>query len=291
MKFSIITPTHNRGHLIAETIQSVLAQTHSDFEHIIIDDGSTDNTETVVKGFQDPRIKYYKYPKQEKRSILRNEGIRKATGEYISILDSDDIWHQDKLAKVASVFTSFPEIGFVFHGISFIPQGISLDPKFPYSADQKNNFFLDILRGNFHPYPVFTIRKAALDEIGLLDESMLDGQIDLYLRVSSIYDGYFINEKLIDMRKHDGNVSRHYDLRHMDDFLQTIEKLRSDAVIDNALYHKMQAKIHQKIGYFYYGERRYNLARKSFRASYAFDKSYIGINSLIMLIRSRLKFS
>jgi len=90
MFFSIIIPTFNREHLIARSITSVLNQTYHDWECIIIDDASTDNTKEIVKQFQDPRIRYFKNKVNVERCVSRNIGIEHAKGKYICFLDSDD---------------------------------------------------------------------------------------------------------------------------------------------------------------------------------------------------------
>jgi len=91
MDFSIIIPTYNRSHLISRTIESCLAQNYSGkFEIIVIDDGSTDNTEEVINGFQSSIIRYYK-KENEERCKARNFGIKQANGNWITFLDSDDI--------------------------------------------------------------------------------------------------------------------------------------------------------------------------------------------------------
>ena len=89
--FSIIIPTYNRAHLLSKSIESIIAQVYRNWELIIVDDGSTDNTKKVVNSFDDSRIKYY-YKKNEERSIARNFGIDKASGVYISFLDDDDYY-------------------------------------------------------------------------------------------------------------------------------------------------------------------------------------------------------
>lgn len=97
---SMIVPTYNREELIAETIESVLSQTYTDFELLIVDDGSTDNTAAVVGSFQDPRIRYL--PKENaERGAARNYGIRNARGRYVVFLDSDDVAYRWAFERAA----------------------------------------------------------------------------------------------------------------------------------------------------------------------------------------------
>lgn len=95
---SVIIPTYNRAHLIKRSVMSVLNQTYSNLELIIVDDGSIDNTEEVVKSINDDRAIYIKQPNQG-ACAARNNGINHAKGEFIAFHDSDDVWHQDKLEK------------------------------------------------------------------------------------------------------------------------------------------------------------------------------------------------
>ena len=99
--FSVIVPTYNRESFIVKTIQSVLSQTYLNFELIIVDDGSTDNTEQVVKKIQDKRIKYYK-KKNAERGAARNHGTNKEKGGYITFLDSDDLLYSKYLEEANS---------------------------------------------------------------------------------------------------------------------------------------------------------------------------------------------
>ena len=97
---SIITPSYNTGKYIAETIESVLAQSHSIWEMIIVDDGSTDDTDSVVKRYlSDKRIRYIKNDKNSGAAAARNLALREAKGKWIAFLDSDDVWMPDKLEK------------------------------------------------------------------------------------------------------------------------------------------------------------------------------------------------
>jgi glycosyltransferase involved in cell wall biosynthesis len=108
--FSIVTPLYNKQELIACTIESALAQTFTDFELIIIDDGSTDNSAEVVKGFTDPRIVYHK-TENRKVSAARNTGIEMAKGEVIAFLDADDHWEPNHLERLQSLYNDHPSAG------------------------------------------------------------------------------------------------------------------------------------------------------------------------------------
>jgi len=117
-KFSIIVPTYNRAHLIKKAIQSVLAQTVTDWELIIIDDGSTDNTKEVAFGFGDKRI-LYGHQENKGRSVARNAGLHHARGEWICFLDSDDWYLEDHLEAFERAIEEQPEIKVFKTGVSF----------------------------------------------------------------------------------------------------------------------------------------------------------------------------
>lgn len=94
---SIITPAHNSARYIGECIQSVLAQSYTAWEMLIIDDGSTDGTRDIVKRYADKRIKYYRNEQQQGAALSRNAMLREAQGRWIAFLDSDDKWESHKL--------------------------------------------------------------------------------------------------------------------------------------------------------------------------------------------------
>ena len=100
--YSVIIPTYNRAKLISEAIKSVLEQTFKDWELIIVDDGSTDNTKETVQKFYDERIKYH-YQENQERSAARNTGIDLATGDYLCFLDSDDYYLENHLQSFKKV--------------------------------------------------------------------------------------------------------------------------------------------------------------------------------------------
>jgi glycosyltransferase involved in cell wall biosynthesis len=112
--FSIILPTFNRAHFLPKAIESVLAQTFEDWELVIVDDGSTDNTREVVVAYKDPRI-VYSYQENQERSTARNNGIEKAKGEYICFLDSDDYYLPEKLINFKNAIAQHESSRLLFY--------------------------------------------------------------------------------------------------------------------------------------------------------------------------------
>lgn len=96
---SVITPTYNCAGFIGETIESVLAQTYTNWEMIIVDDHSTDNTEEIVRKYDDPRIKYKRMNENSGAAVARTEAMKLAKGQYMAFCDSDDLWMPDKLER------------------------------------------------------------------------------------------------------------------------------------------------------------------------------------------------
>lgn len=138
---SIITPVYNSEKYIGETIKSVLNQTYTNWEMLIADDCSKDNTANLVKGFDDPRIKYFKLQENSGAAVARNEALEKAKGNYIAFLDADDMWKPNKLEKQLN-FMSDNEIGFSFTGYEILQENenkiINVPSKLNYSQFMKN---------------------------------------------------------------------------------------------------------------------------------------------------------
>jgi len=121
--FSVVVPTHNRAHFLSKAIESVLAQTCTDWELIIIDDGSTDNTKELVEQFTDKRI-HYVWQENQERSAARNNGITISRGQYICFLDSDDYYLDDRLEVFhKEISDKEMPIAFLYTGICFETNG------------------------------------------------------------------------------------------------------------------------------------------------------------------------
>jgi glycosyltransferase involved in cell wall biosynthesis len=208
MKVSIITITYNRAHLIGETIRSVLDQTWPDFEHIIIDDGSTDNTEQVVKSFGDNRIKYFRYVHCGNLSVVHNRGFGHATGEIIALLDSDDIWVKNKLELAVKLFSD-EAIVFITHNIRYFKNiNEPGNPHYKYTTDLFGDFKQPAFTFRILPFPVLLFRKSLLADLHGMNETFHDGQQDFMLRAAASYPIYFIADCLAFIRLHDQNTHR-----------------------------------------------------------------------------------
>lgn len=198
MSVSVIIPTYNSAPLISKAINSVLNQTYQDFEIIIIDDGSTDNTAEVIETFKDSRIKYIK---QENAgpAQARNNGIQSAKGEYIAFLDADDTWTPDKLELQLEAFKTYPDVSMVYSGLEIR----NFDETYSYT-DSFRNFDnnLKLLRYLFFHHvaimPAVMIKKSILDEVGHFNPELYTGEDwDLWLRLANKSNFHYIDKSLV----------------------------------------------------------------------------------------------
>lgn len=130
---SVVIPTYNREKTILESVRSVLEQTWEDLELIVVDDASTDHTESMIQKVNDPRVKYIRQPYNQGACAARNRGIEAAQGEYIAFQDSDDLWHKDKLEKQMN-FMKLQSADMVYCGMNRSVNG----RKMYFPSDQKN---------------------------------------------------------------------------------------------------------------------------------------------------------
>lgn len=198
-KVSIILPTYNRAKTLHTAIQSVLSQTFSDFELIIIDDGSMDNTEEIVKGFRDDRIKYIKCKENKGAPIARNIGIRSAEGEYVAFQDSDDEWLPQKLEKQMKIFEAAPaDVDIVYTG--FWQKKDDRQRYIPYNSvrQKEGDILSELLKESFISTQTILLRKKCFERSGMFDENLPRLQDwELVIRLAKHYNFKFIDEPLL----------------------------------------------------------------------------------------------
>lgn len=178
--FSLIIPTYNRAHLIGRTIESCLNQTYPHFEVIVVDDGSTDNTEEVIASFQSPKIKYYKIPNSE-RGFARNYGAKQSNGQWLIFFDSDDILYPHFLQQASNVIHNTRDIS-VFHtGYDIIYDGI----KKTISHIHNN-----IMKGNPYSCNNVVLRRDLVLAFPFNEDRTIAGLEDweLWIRISTKYE-------------------------------------------------------------------------------------------------------
>lgn len=166
---SIIIPTYNRGNIIRETITSVLNQTYQNFQVFIIDDGSTDNTKSVIQSFDDKRIKYVFQNHSGLPASGRNTGLKQINGDYIAFLDSDDLWFPRKLEIQINLFEKNPNILLIATNGVFFPTKLNMKV-LPLKKNIKISF-RQLLEKNVIINSSVVLRKEVIASIGLLDEN------------------------------------------------------------------------------------------------------------------------
>ena len=205
-KVSAIITTFNRAAFLKEAVKSVLNQSFTDLELLILDNSSTDNTEEVVRGFDDDRIRYIKH---EPMNIAqaRNLGVREAAGEYVAFLDDDDQWLKDKIGRQLEVFASGDEkLGLVYGGyIKMDAQGREFDVRKPVLRGK----ILKVLLRQTVPFTGSAsnpmIRKSAIDELGGYNNEVVTGEDwELYLRLAEKHDIDFTDAPVVRICSHEG---------------------------------------------------------------------------------------
>ena len=172
-KISVVIPTFNRAHLIGEAIESVLNQTFPDFELIVVDDGSTDDTQEVVHHFTDPRLKYLKLTNSGV-SAARNTGIQACSGDIVAFLDSDDLWLPEKLERQMARLDHDSEAGLVY-GLYYSTTSIEAPKKLRGNCEAQLGL-RKLLFGTVFHWSTVLIVRSWLGQVGGFDEQFPVGE-------------------------------------------------------------------------------------------------------------------
>ncbi len=229
VRFSIVLPLYNKQKYIEKTIDSVLAQTYKNFEIIIIDDGSTDESATIVKDYIDSRIKYF-HQKNQGVSVARNTGINLANYEFIAFLDADDIWNKKFLAEISNLINQFPEAsGFATSYQFKIEINKYKIAKFSnhYSTGWKGiilDYFGTSLYDPLVTASSFVVRKSVFATNNAFQVGHgISEDLELWARLAIQYKIAFSNIPLVTYRKDNDNNSRNnYAIKEDFILLQTL---------------------------------------------------------------------
>jgi len=192
MAFSIVIPLYNKANFIENTLKSVLNQTFTDYEIIVINDGSTDDSVTKVIAFNDSRIQLYNQENQG-ASVARNHGIEKAKYEYIAFLDADDLWMINHLQILNTLIQNFPNAGIFASRYELVfNNGGNEIPKFKGISAHYEGIVADYFETSL-PYPIATsssivIPKGVFEKTGYFKPAISSGQdVDMWIRIASKY--------------------------------------------------------------------------------------------------------
>ncbi len=243
---SIILPTYNRASYLDRAISSVLKQSYSNFELIIVDDASKDNTEEVVRSFKDERIIYIKNPRNLGGAGARNVGIKRAKGSFIAFQDSDDEWHPEKLKIQMEAFENAePDVAVVY--TAFIRKVGDKEFIVPPPNVKKTEGYIYrelLYHINFVGTPTAVVRKKALENVGLFDERFPRLQDwDLFLRLAKKYRFKFIKKPLLTAYDIPGNISS-----NIDALIKALRLLLGKHYEEIRKDRKLISKFYQRIG-------------------------------------------
>jgi glycosyltransferase involved in cell wall biosynthesis len=209
-RVSVIIPAYNYGRFLGEAIQSVLDQTFQDWELIVVDDGSTDNTREVVTAFADPRI-HYVYQQNQGNPAARNAALKLVTGEYVAFLDADDVWFPEKLEKqVAQLDSLPPTVGLVYADVYLFnhEDGTIIGRFFQGRTPPRGRIFRELLdaEGWFISDTGSLIRREVFQRVGLYDESFSWYEDwEMWVRIAAAYEVEALDEPLARCRRHSAN--------------------------------------------------------------------------------------
>jgi glycosyltransferase involved in cell wall biosynthesis len=218
MKVSVIIRTYNRGYILREAIESVLKQTYCDFEIIVVDDGSTDNTSEVVAIYQDLNLRCVRHAQNRGVSAACNTGIEASVGELVAFLDSDDLWKPDYLERQTNFLTRHPEVDAVFSDSMIdltpapIPSIVGLMTRFPRLLKNRGQDSEHIVTGRqmylclLEEVPIkpsgLVIKRVMFEKTGMFDEGWRCGEDwEFFLRLARFACFGYVDSPLIIQRR------------------------------------------------------------------------------------------
>jgi len=270
---SVVIPAYNAEGFIAETLDSVLAQTFQDYEVVVVDDGSVDDTRGVVESYDEPRFRYIR---QENggASRARNRGIASSSGEFIAFLDSDDLWVPEKLERQVEVFRRNPSLGLVstLHD-AYSP---ATGERETSGLRKRERLFSgpsvvhNIVAWSGLATPTVMVPRWVLDEVGVFDPELRSGEDDnLWVRITARHPAELVDEVLVHCRLREGSLSTDHSIM-FHDVLKSLDQLMADREIAPRVRDAVpirRARVLWNRGYHHFAAGRVHQARKSFLAS------------------------
>ena len=244
---SIVMPTYNRANFIVETIESVQKQTYTNWELIIVDDGSGDQTSEIARSISDQRIHFY-HEQHLGMEHARNFGLQKSKGEFIAFIDSDDLWAINKLERQLAVFEEYPEIDFCMTGgYEFKAHGKPLVFFYKQRSGLKmDDLFLSFFKSELMTSPAtLTFKRRCLDTV-VFSKNIELGHIHFILDLTLHFKGAILYETLLYRRLHETGYSAINHTKRHNDGLELIRHYKH--LLPQQVYSKALLKSHINFG-------------------------------------------
>lgn len=295
MRVSALTILHNRVDLFKATVQSVLSQSFPVHELIVVDDGSTEDVKGMLEGFNDPRIRYFYYKRIGVISKLRNIAIQKSTGDYLAFIDSDDLWHEDKIRwHVEETLRTGADISFsdcrLFNEDGYIGPSVAHE-MYKKEVDVFEELIVYNISLAFGSNIFY--RKMIQGNIPFLDERLFVGEHDLIIRLCAGYKSIFIPQVLNYIRRHDRNVSKEHtvlDIISPLEYNRTLDKLLKAKRISGLQYRQIKAKNYSKVAGYYLYKRLYRKSRAYLLQSLKLHFTWYYLKIFLKSVWLQLKF-
>jgi glycosyltransferase involved in cell wall biosynthesis len=209
---SVVVPTYNRADMLADALVSVYEQDYRPIELVLVDDGSEEDVEAVFLSWAGGKIAeaefFVQYIRQENLggNAARNNGIQNAKGEFIAFLDSDDLWHSEKISKQVALLQEASDVGAVYCGLQHVYLGSGIVVK-PEARGYPSGSILDkmLVHDVTAPTSTYMVRKDVFGIVGAFDKQLQARQDwDMWIRIAARYHIGVVPEVLVDYREHDG---------------------------------------------------------------------------------------
>ncbi len=284
---SIVMCTYNRADFIRQTIESIQDQTFTNWELLVMDNGSTDNTKEVIDEIADGRISYHRFdPTSTGR--LRNIAFSKAWGNYIALMDSDDLWLPEKLQKQIDLLKENPEIKFSFTNSQDFIGDLQVVHTLnqPTTGTAIQNAFLPMLRSElFPPIQTFLFEKECLDVCGRFRETRIFNDYEFIGKLCYHFDAAILYEPLLLRRLHQTNSINIYSDELAQEYMEAVRLFRKEKMIQASLANQLLYTTAMNTGNVYLLQKQWQKAINIYLAGWQYKPfSMVPLKKLLKTI-------